>query len=141
MYATVGAEWNWKSRLSWPDERFREALHSDEVGVYILHSNWMPAGYAELHRSSWPEVELRYFGLLREFIGKGLGRYFLKQILFEAWRDGPSRVSLKTRSADHHRALQLYQDAGFEIVRETLEEEARRTELSCSAVSDGRQHA
>lgn len=122
MYATVGAEWNWRSRLSWPDEQFRETLYSDDVGIFILHRNWTPAGYAEIHTSSWPDVELRYFGLLSEFIGKGLGRYFLQQILFEAWRDRPKRLWLKTRSADHHRALQLYQEAGFKIVEEALED-------------------
>ena len=36
-----------------------------------------PAGYAELDRREPPDVQLAYFGLMPEFIGKGLGGFFL----------------------------------------------------------------
>jgi len=75
----------------------------------------VPAGYAELDRRQPLEVELAYFGLMPEFIGRGLGGFMLNWTVHRAWSSEPRRVWLHTCTLDHPQALAVYQKAGFEI--------------------------
>ena len=65
-------------------------------------------------------VEIAYFGLLPEFIGRGAGRSLLAAAINRAWswRGTTTRVWLHTCSLDHPRALPNYLAAGFRVVRE-----------------------
>jgi GNAT superfamily N-acetyltransferase len=63
-------------------------------------------------------VEIVYFGLLPEFIGRGAGKAFLDAVVAEAWRADTNRVWLHTCTLDHERALANYVAGGFRIVRE-----------------------
>ena len=60
-----------------------------------------------------PSIELAYFGLMPEFIGKGLGKFFLNAMIDRAWAHKPKRVWLHTCTLDHPQALAVYQRAGF----------------------------
>lgn len=59
------------------------------------------------------DVELAYFGLIPEFIGRGLGWYFLHWAIERAWFQGAGRLWVHTCNLDHPRALMTYQRAGF----------------------------
>ena len=87
--------------------------------VYVLYLSGTPAGYAELDRGSPDDVEVCYFGLLPEFIGRGLGPYLLDWTIRRAWLpphgDGAERVWLHTCTLDHPKALATYQRAGFQV--------------------------
>ncbi len=74
----------------------------------------MPAGFAELDRRAEPDIELAYFGLVPEFIGRGLSNYLLSAALDIAWSHEPKRVWVHTNTLDHPRALALYQRLGFQ---------------------------
>ena len=78
----------------------------------------MPAGFAELDRRVAGEVELVQFGLLPEFIGQGLGKFFLQWAIDKSWGYGPRRLWLHTCSLDHPAALPNYLKAGFQICKE-----------------------
>ena len=78
----------------------------------------MPAGFAELERATDGSVEIVYFGLLPEFIGRRVGRPFLEAIVGRAWDGGTTRVWLHTCTLDHPRALTNYLAGGFRVVRE-----------------------
>ena len=73
----------------------------------------VPAGFIELDRRVSGEVELAYFGLALEFIGRGLGGYLLAWGTNKAWRRGVRRVWVHTCNFDHPRAIAVYQRAGF----------------------------
>ncbi len=60
------------------------------------------------------EVEIAYFGLIPEYIGRGLGPALLDWALERAWSRRPRRVWLHTCSLDHPKALAVYRQAGFE---------------------------
>jgi len=88
------------------------------------------AGYYELRRSDPPstpshreghkvEVEIAYFGLLPDFIGRGLGGTLLTSAIESAWawKPTPSRVWLHTCNRDHPNALNNYQARGFKIYK------------------------
>jgi hypothetical protein len=85
----------------------------------VLHAGGVPAGYAEFNRKNLPVMAIAYFGLMPDFIGRGLGKYFLNWAVDHAWSyDGVERVTVDTCSLDHPRALSSYQRAGFQPVRQ-----------------------
>jgi hypothetical protein len=60
------------------------------------------------------------FGLIREFIGQGLGKYFLQWTIDKAWSYSPKRFWLHTCTKDHPAALPNYLKAGFAIYKEEV---------------------
>ena len=59
-------------------------------------------------------VEIAYFGLLPEAIGRGLGRWWLAEVLAEAWRlPGTRRVWVHTCTLDGPAALSTYERRGL----------------------------
>jgi GNAT superfamily N-acetyltransferase len=53
-----------------------------------------------------------------DFIGQGLGKYFLQWTIDKAWGYQPRRFWLHTCTLDHPAALPNYQKAGFAIYHE-----------------------
>ena len=60
-------------------------------------------------------VELVYFGLARQAIGQGAGRWLMQEALAAASARGARRIWLHTCNYDHPRALGFYQRCGFAI--------------------------
>jgi GNAT superfamily N-acetyltransferase len=118
LYNTVGGPWNWIDRKRLSDEDLAAIIQHSDVAVYVLYLRGVPAGYAELDRRKQQEVQLAYFGLMPEFIGRGLGVFFLDWAVREAWREHPERVWVHTCTSDHPRALPMYQRAGFRPYKE-----------------------
>ena len=116
LYNTVGEPWIWYLRRVWSNEKLRDHLARPEIEVFVLYAAGVPAGYYELERASNGETELCYFGLIPDFIGKGLGLYFLQAAIDNAWL-GATRLWVHTSTFDHPRALGLYQRAGFSVYR------------------------
>jgi ribosomal protein S18 acetylase RimI-like enzyme len=117
LYNTVGEPWVWYLRRLWNDEQLRDHLARAEIEVFVLYSAGVPAGYYELERATSGETELCYFGLVPDFIGKGLGHYFLQAAVDNAWLGATRRLWVHTSTFDHPRALGLYQRAGFRVYR------------------------
>jgi GNAT superfamily N-acetyltransferase len=113
LYTAVGAPWLWADRLRLGDERLRARLDDPRTEVYALYKAGVPAGFSELFRRDERQTEIAYFGLLPEFIGQGIGPYFLDAMIDLAWRGQPERLTVETCTLDHPKALALYQQAGF----------------------------
>jgi GNAT superfamily N-acetyltransferase len=121
LYDTIGEDWLWYERRIIDDEALAEIIHDPKVEVFVLYVNGAPGGYGELDRKSDEVIDLDYFGLLPEFIGRGLGRFFLRWLVDQAWSYEPKRVTVNTCDLDHPRALGNYQAAGFApYERETI---------------------
>jgi hypothetical protein len=69
---------DWTSRKKLSDAELAALLHDPRLEVHVLMAEGVPAGFAELDRRIEGEIELVQFGLMPEFIGQGLGRYFLQ---------------------------------------------------------------
>jgi hypothetical protein len=82
------------------------------------------------------EVEIETFGLVPEFIGKGLGGYALTLGVQRAWNlvPGVRRIWLHTSSLDHPGALPNHQRRGFR----TFKTEAGERGQFVLAGADGR---
>jgi len=120
LYDAVGRRWQWLSRRKLPDEELARIIHDPRDEVHVLHVEGVPAGFAELDRRAEGEIELTQFGLMPEFIGQGLGKFFLRWTVDRAWCYGPKRLWLHTCSLDHPAALPNYQKAGFQIYKEEM---------------------
>jgi GNAT superfamily N-acetyltransferase len=117
LYAEVGRAYRWTDRLSWTDEQVRAYLDAGDVGLYVAYVDGAPAGYFELRRYPDRSVEVAYFGLLGDYIGRGLGGWLLTRAVELAWGDQPERVWLHTCTLDHPNALPNYLRRGFRPVR------------------------
>jgi GNAT superfamily N-acetyltransferase len=118
LYAEVGRAYSWTDRLGWTDEQIRAHLASPAVSIWLLTVRSAPAGYFELKAAPDGSVEIAYFGLLREFIGRGYGKHLLTEAVDRAWSLGARRVWLHTCSLDDPAALPNYLSRGFRPFRE-----------------------
>lgn len=113
LYREVGRNYHWVDRLGWTDQEIRDYLNQPCVSLFVMYFAGSPAGYFELSRHTDGSTELAYFGLLPEFIGRGLGKYLLTCALEQAWKDGAQRVWLHTCTLDDPAAMPNYISRGF----------------------------
>ena len=104
-----------------PDKKLESIISDKAVYIFALYIGGQPGGYFELDYRNEPEMELAYFGLFPEFIGKGFGAYLLKAAILEAWSNNLSRFWVHTCNLDHPNALRLYQRFGFEVYNQEVE--------------------
>lgn len=113
LYDTIGREHVWVDRKRLSDDALAAEISAPGVEVFVLHAGGVPAGFFELDRSDRGITWLRYFGIVPDFHGRGLGKWLLKEALSEAWRTSPACVRVETCTLDSPRALPLYQRLGF----------------------------
>lgn len=116
LYQLVGREWFWTDRLPWTDAQWQAYAEDPALRTWVAYHDGAIAGYFEL-RSEARDVEVAYFGLTREFIGRGLGGALLTRALEEAWRSAPDRVWVHTCTLDHPAALANYQARGMVVCK------------------------
>ena len=117
LYANVGRAYQWTDRLTWTDAEVERHLADRRTSIWLLSWDEAPAGYFELREHDDGSVEIAYFGLLPDFIGRGWGKYLLTRATQAAWGLGPNRVWLHTCTLDHPSALPNYLKRGFQPVR------------------------
>lgn len=121
FYRSVGGPWYWVDRLDWTYEQWSEWTHAPGHEMWTCWVKGAPAGYFELDRQG-DVVEIAYFGLLRDFIGMGLGGWLLTQALKRAWEvPGTARVWVHTCTLDGPSALASYVARGFSAERTYIE--------------------
>jgi GNAT superfamily N-acetyltransferase len=120
LYAEVGRGYHWTDRLAWTEEQVRAHVADPSVSLWLLTSGAAPAGYFELRAHGDGSIEIAYFGLLPEFVGRGWGGHLLTLAVETAWGMKPDRVWLHTCTLDHPAALPNYLSRGFRPVREEV---------------------
>ena len=120
LYTKVGKNWNWTDRLLMDPNELYKLINSPENEIYVFHFRGKEVGYVELvHKNKY--IEIQYFGLFTEFIGKGLGKYFFSWVINKAWSYKPEFLQLDTCGLDHENALELYKSLGFKEYRKKIE--------------------
>lgn len=138
LWHAVGEPWYWSDRSQWTDDDWHQLAKDDSTYIWVGYTNGAPAGYFELHRDG-TDVEIRFFGLLPEFIGKGYGGHLLNEAVIQAWSLGTRRVWLHTCSWDGPHAVANYKARGFNQFDEkvTMEEvpafDAKNASAACSS--------
>ncbi|MEL6255514.1 MAG: GNAT family N-acetyltransferase [Bacteroidota bacterium] len=113
IYNRVGSQYNWVDRNIMSREELKEIICSEGVEIHVLYESGSPAGFVELDFRTEGVCELAYFGLLPEYTGFGLGKYFLGWAIRKAWSKEINRLWVHTCELDHPAALSTYQKAGF----------------------------
>ena len=124
LYTAVGGHWFWRDRLGWSYARWMAWLDRPQLQTWVLYVDGTPAGYIELELQAGGDVEIAYFGLMREFSGRGLGGHLLTRGIEQAWAMGARRVWVHTCSLDGPAALANYEARGmrqYQVEHRTLE--------------------
>jgi GNAT superfamily N-acetyltransferase len=124
LYFLVGQRWDWIDKRPWTPDQWKEYATAPELWTFAGYFEDALAGYYELRRDAEGGIEIAYFGLLPEFIGRGFGGALLTSAIEEAWRISPkpTRVWVHTCNRDHPQALANYQASGMVVYK--LEETA-----------------
>jgi GNAT superfamily N-acetyltransferase len=114
LFRRIGQDWMWYSRLVMPDDKLRRILADPLVEVLLLRQGGAPIGLLELDFRSEGQCELAFFGLVRDAIGQGAGRYLMDRAIQCAWARPIRRFWVHTCSFDHPGALDFYRRSGFQ---------------------------
>jgi GNAT superfamily N-acetyltransferase len=116
--ARIGAPYKWRSATR-SDEEWAQWLAHPLRRYWLIRYGPEVAGIVDLEPQPGGQVEITTFGLLPEFVGKGLGGHALTLAVRQAWAVEPAdgepvrRVWLHTSSADNPSALPNYRKRGF----------------------------
>ena len=121
LYRAVGQDWLWFNRLRMSDEELANTIHNPKVDIYALSVEGSDKGLLELDRRTSGEVEIAYFGVTADLVGRGAGQFLMQHALAEAWSHAPQRVWVHTCTLDHPRALSFYLKAGFVPYKRAIE--------------------
>jgi len=123
FFMEVGLPFRWYSRLGWIYGEWEEYVRAPENRTWVGSLSGSPFGYFELQNRA-ETTEIMFFGILRQFIGRGLGAHLLSCAIERAWGiEGTSNVYVHTCTQDHPAALGNYLARGFQVVKEETEVE------------------
>lgn len=117
LYTGVGGDWYWRDRLVWSYDQWMAYLNRPAVQTWVAYEAGTPAGYVELEAQQDGSVKIAYFGLMRQFFGRGIGGYLLTRGIQQAWEMQANRVWVHTCTLDGPYALKNYQARGFRIYK------------------------
>ena len=122
FYKNIGKNYQWVDRLVWTDLNWTEYVSNERLSTYILKDKKEVAGYFEMiFDKKIKEVEIAYFGILKEYFGKKLGGYLLSEAIKRSFSMGSTRTWVHTCSLDHENALKNYLSRGMNVFKsETL---------------------
>jgi GNAT superfamily N-acetyltransferase len=113
LYGEVGRLYHWVDRLVWADDEIRAHLQRPQISLWVMYCEGAPAGYFELERHEDGSTEVAYFGLIQDFLGRGLGKHLLSVAVERAWANDANRVWLHTCTLDDPAAMPNYLKRGF----------------------------
>ena len=118
FYKQIGQNHNWNDRLVWDDKRWMDYVSNPNVFTFVLKDNEDIAGFFELiYHKEKSEMELAYFGLLKEYMSKKLGSYMLTEAIKISFSYKVKRVWVHTCSLDHKNALNNYLARGMKVYK------------------------
>ncbi len=118
MHNLIGSPWGWHRRKRINDRNaMTKLVKNPKVEMLVFYNRGLPIGYSLVDMINAPVAELADFGFAPEYIGQGLGSYFLPQVLKRTFEQKINRIWLSTRNTNHHRVPNFYQKFGFKIYK------------------------
>jgi Acetyltransferase (GNAT) family len=130
ILARIGTPHGWRSSTrTAPEWAAWFAVYPGRM-FWLLSFHGEPAGMVTYDLHPGNDAEIVTFGLVPEFVGKGLGGYALTLGVQRAWALAPevNRVWLHTSSFDHPNALPNYHRRGFRTFKREQVERDRATD-------------
>lgn len=114
LYRYVGTPYTWTDKNKDSDAQWQAYVEDPNVHTWVAYFKGAIAGYVEMQQQDNGDVEIVYFGLTPEFVGKGMGGYLLTYAVEQAWLlPNTKRVWLHTCTLDHPSAKNNYEARGF----------------------------
>ena len=99
FYKNVGKKHRWVDRLEWDNLKWISYLENEKVDTYVLKSNDNLVGYFEAIKNEQNNsTEIAYFGIIEEFIGKGIGAYLLSEAIKICFQKKSKRIYFKQKN-------------------------------------------
>ena len=118
FYKNIGNSHEWFDRLTWSENKWINYASSENVVTYILKNKNDLVGFFELiFYKQKKEIEIAYFGILKEYQNKKLGSYLLSEAIKLYFSMNVSRIWVHTCSLDHKNALNNYLSRGMKIFK------------------------
>ena len=118
FYKNIGKNYRWTDRLIWDDQKWINYVSNEKQSTYVLKNKDEIAGYFEsIFNQDTRDVEISYFGILKEYFGMKLGGYLISEAIKYSFSLGASRVWLHTCSLDHKNALNNYLSRGMKVFK------------------------
>lgn len=134
LFLGVGMPHLWFERLLWEKQDWDSYLKDNNNKFFLGFAQDQLIGFFDLKVHS-ENVEIKYFGLLASFVGRGLGGCFLSHAINEAFKIKP-KVWLHTCEYDHQSAIKNYEKRGFVKTKEGyVKEEAFTKERFIELIS------
>ena len=93
-------------------------ISNKNLDTYIISDSENLVGFFELlNNPHLSETEISYFGLLEEYIGRGIGGYALSVAIRKSFEKDIKRVWLHTCTLDHPNALKNYIARGMTVFK------------------------
>jgi GNAT superfamily N-acetyltransferase len=122
LYAHVGAQdWLWFSRLLLSDDQLGEIIRDPKVELYRLRHQDNDEGLLELDFRKEGQCELAFFGVSKNLLGTGAGRFLMNRAIEIAWSRDIQLFHVHTCTLDHPGAIEFYQRSGFVAYRRQIE--------------------
>ena len=116
FYNQIGQNHQWNDRLIWDDKKWIDYVSNLNVLTFVLKYNENIAGFFELiYHKDKSEMEIAYFGLLKDYMAKKLGGFMLVEAIKISFSYNVKRVWVHTCSLDHKNALKNYLARGMKI--------------------------
>ena len=116
FYKQIGKNHNWVDRLLWTDKNWIEYVSDPAVFTYVLKKKEDIVGFFEfIYHKNKSEIEIAYFGILEEYLGKNVGGYMLSEAIKKSFSFDVKRTWVHTCSLDHKNALENYLSRGMKI--------------------------
>jgi len=118
FYKNIGESHMWIDRLIWTENQWIDYVSNKDVKTYIFKFKNDLAGFFELiFHVEKNEVEIAYFGILKEYQNKKLGSYLLSEAIKKSFIKNVNRVWVHTCSLDHKNALNNYIARGMKVFK------------------------
>jgi ribosomal protein S18 acetylase RimI-like enzyme len=118
FYKEIGKDFFWRDRLKWSEQDWLNYINNDFFKLYILKYNNKLAGYYELlYDPRALSMEIVYFGIFKEFYGKGIGGYLLTDAILNSFNQKVDKVWVHTCTLDHPNALKNYLARGMKVFK------------------------
>ena len=121
FYKQIGQNHKWNDRLVWDNKKWMNYVSNPKVFTFVLKDNEDIAGFFELiYHKDKSEMEIAYFGLLKDYMAKKLGGYMLSEAIKISFSYKIKRLWVHTCSLDHKNALKNYLSRGMKIFRSKI---------------------
>ena len=122
LFHKVGAaDWLWFSRLNMTNEDLEKIGQDEGVEIYALTKGGQDLGLLELDFRQDGQCELAFFGVARELMGFGAGRFLMNKAIRLAWSKPIKRFHVHTCTLDSPQALPFYVRSGFAPYKPEIE--------------------